>query len=79
MQALRPIATALVIVAMIFGVPVLATLLAGQIGLPPRWVGWITLGLMFVLAYRARPAIGRLLLGEPKLPPTRPRRSHKRF
>jgi hypothetical protein len=79
MKALRPIAAALVIVVMICGVPVLATLLAGEIGLPARWVGWITLLLMFVLTYFARAAIARLLVGKRRLPPSRPRGSHKRL
>jgi hypothetical protein len=78
MQTLRSIAGALAIVAVSFGVPVLATLLAGEIGLPPRVVGWVTLLLMFVLAYLLRARIGRMLFGSRKLP-TRLRRSHRGF
>jgi hypothetical protein len=35
--------------------------------------------LMAALAYRARKSLGHLLTGRRSLPPTRPRRSHKRL
>jgi hypothetical protein len=57
----------------------MATLLAGAIGLPHRVVGWLTLLLMCVMAYFFREKLRRLLFGRDKLPPARPRRSHKRF
>lgn len=67
------------IVAMAFGVPVMATLLAGKIGLPHVVVGWLTLLLMCALAYFFRERLARLLFGRSKLPSGRPRRSHKRL
>jgi hypothetical protein len=76
---IRKIAGALAIVAVGFGVPVLATLLAGKVGLPHRVVGWLTLLLMCVLAYLFRERLRNLLFGRDKLPPARPRRSSKRF
>jgi hypothetical protein len=76
---LRKIAVTLALLLLFFGVPVLATLLAGKVGLPHRVVGWLTLVLMAALAYRARKSLGHLLTGRRSLPPTRPRRSHKRL
>jgi hypothetical protein len=76
---IRKIAGALAIVPLGFGVPVIATLVAGKIGLPHRVVGWLTLLLMCVLAYFFRERLKRLLFGRDELPPARPRRSHKRF
>jgi hypothetical protein len=77
-RKLRSIAGALTIIACVFAIPVLATLIAGEVGLPHRLVGWLTLLLMGVLAYFCRPTLGRLLFGSRELPQARPRRSHKR-
>jgi hypothetical protein len=79
MLKLRSIAGALTVVAVVFSVPVFATLLAGQIGLPQRVVGWITLLLMCVLAYFLRPMLKRLLLRKPEITQAEPRRSHNSF
>lgn len=78
MQTYRSILSALGIVAVIFGVPVAATLLAGQYGLSFRVVGWLTLLSMIVLTYQSRSLIGRLLVGERKLAPAVARRSARR-
>jgi hypothetical protein len=67
-QEVRSIAGALTIIAVVFGVPVIATLLAGEIGFSHRVVGWLTLLLMCVLAYLIRLTLGRLLFGSRKLP-----------
>jgi H+/Cl- antiporter ClcA len=73
---IRSIGGALTIVSACFGVPVLATLLASEVGLPHRIVGWLTLLLMCVLAYIVRQTLGRLLFGSKKLTGIR-RRSQK--
>jgi H+/Cl- antiporter ClcA len=75
-QTIRSVGGALTIVAACFGVPVFATLLASEIGLPHQIVGWLTLLLMCVLAYFVRPTLDRLLFGSRKLTGIR-RRSHK--
>ncbi|UUR07622.1 hypothetical protein [Sphingomonas glaciei] len=77
MQTLRSILGALAIVSVIFGVPVAATLLAGQFGLSFRLVGWLTLLSMIVLTFQARSIIGRLLVGERKLAPALVRRRRR--
>jgi hypothetical protein len=66
------------IVAVIFGVPVLVTLLAGQFGLAYRLIGWVTLLAMMVVAFQSRSLLSRLLLGERKLAPALARRPYKR-
>lgn len=76
-QTLRSILGALAIVSVIFGVPVAATLLAGQFGLSFRLVGWLTLLSMIVLTFQARSIIGRLLVGERKLAPALVRRRRR--
>jgi hypothetical protein len=76
-QTLRNILSALGIVAIIFGVPVAATLLAGQFGLSFRLIGWVTLLAMVVLAFQSRSMIGRVLLGNRKLAPALARRRGK--
>ena len=77
-QTIRSIFSALGIVAVIFGVPVLATLVAGQFGLAFRLIGWVTLVAMIVLAFQSRLLLARLLLGERKLAPALARRPYKR-
>nr|WP_314442519.1 hypothetical protein [uncultured Sphingomonas sp.] len=77
MQTIRSILSALGIVAVIFGVPVLATLAAGQLGLSFRMVGWLTLLAMIVLAFQFRGSIGRMLLGSGKLAPMLARRARR--
>jgi len=77
-QTIRSILSALGIVAVIFGVPVMATLLAGQFGLAYRLIGWTTLIAMIVLAFQARFVLSRLLLGDRKLAPALTRRPYKR-
>ena len=77
-QTLRPILSALGIVAVIFGIPVIATLVAGQYGMSVRMIGWTTLLAMIVLAFQARTTLARVLLGERKLAPAMTRRSFKR-
>ena len=76
-QTLRSILGALGIVAVIFGVPVLATLMAGKIGYSHLMIGWFTLLAMIVLAFRFRTTLG-LLAGQRKLATVRTRRLRKR-
>lgn len=76
MQTFRSILSALGIVAVIFGVPVLATLAAGQLGLSFRVIGWFTLLAMIVMAFQFRGSIGRLLLGN-RLAPALARRARR--
>jgi hypothetical protein len=76
---LRSITLSLILVVIAFGVPVLATLIAGEAGLPARLVGWLTLVLMGVLAYSIRRFIKILLFGSRGQPAARPRRSHRRL
>ena len=78
MQTLRPILSALGVVAVIFGIPVMATLVAGQFGISVRLIGWTTLLAMIVLAFQSRFVLSRLLLGERKLAPVMARRTFKR-
>lgn len=75
-QTLRSILGALGIVAVIFGVPVLATLMAGKIGYSAPIIGWFTLLAMMVLAFRFRATLG-LLAGERRLAAVRSRRIRK--
>ena len=77
-QNLRPILSALGIVAVIFGIPVVATLVAGQYGMSVRLIGWTTLLAMIVLTFQSRFVLSRLLLGERKLAPVMARRTFKR-
>ncbi len=77
-QTIKAILSALGVVAVIFGVPVLATLVAGQFGLAYRVIGWTTLAAMIVLACQSRFLLARLLLGERKLAPALVRRAYKR-
>lgn len=74
MEHCRSIFSGLGIVAVIFGVPVVVTLLAGQLGYSAFTVGWTTLAAMMVLAFQSRSVIGRLCLGRKKLAPVRARR-----
>ena len=76
-QTTRAILAALGIVAVIFGSPVLATLVAGQFGMSVRLIGWTTLAAMMVLAFQSRFVIARVL-GERKLAPVMARRPFKR-
>lgn len=76
-KTLRSILGALGIVAVIFGVPVIATLIAGSSGYSAPLVGWFTLFAMLMLAFRFRATLG-LLAGERKLAALRPRRLRKR-
>ncbi|WP_426266395.1 hypothetical protein [Sphingomonas sp. LHG3443-2] len=78
MQTIKAIVSALGVVAVIFGVPVLATLVAGQFGLAYRLIGWTTLVAMIVLAFQSRFLLARLLLGERKLAAVPARRAYKR-
>lgn len=66
-QTFRSILSALGIVAVIFAVPVVATLVAGQFGLSFRLIGWVTLLAMMLLAFQWRGEIGRLLGAQSKL------------
>ena len=77
MQTLRSILCALGIVAVMFGVPVAATLVAGQFGLSFRLVGWLTLLAMIALTFQSRSLLGRLLLGERRLAPAMSRRRRR--
>ena len=76
-QTLRSIFSALGIVAVIFIVPVLAALLAGETGYSHQVIGWFTLVAMLVLAFRFRTTLG-LLAGERKLAAVRTRRARQR-
>lgn len=78
-QTFRSILIALGIAAIIFAVPVAATLVAGQFGLSFRLVGWVTLLAMIVLAFQCRFEIGRVLIGERKLARVAIRRPRKRI
>lgn len=67
-QTYRPIISALGIVAIIFGVSVVVTLAAGRYGYSAPMVGWFSLIAMIGLTWQARGALGRLLLGDRRLP-----------
>lgn len=75
-QTLRSILGALGIVAVIFGVPVLATLTASKIGYSHQVTGWFTLLAMMVLAFRFRAALG-LSAGKRRFAAVRSRRIRK--
>jgi Na+/melibiose symporter-like transporter len=77
-QTIKAILSALGVVAVIFGVPVMVTLVAGQFGLAYRLIGWVTLLGMMVVAFQSRSLLARLLLGERKLAPALSRRPYKR-
>ncbi len=76
-QTTRTILAALGIVAVIFGIPIMATLVAGQFGMSVRLIGWTTLVAMMVLAFQSRYLLARVL-GERKLAPAMVRRTFKR-
>lgn len=76
-QTTRAILAALGIVAVIFGIPIVATLVAGQFGMSVRLIGWTTLVAMMVLAFQSRFLLARIL-GERKLAPAMTRRTFKR-
>ncbi|WP_344710859.1 hypothetical protein [Sphingomonas humi] len=77
MQNSRSILIALSLIAVIFGVSVVATLMAGRFGLSSRLIGWATLMAMIVLTFQFRSAIGRFIL-PPKLAPAIARRRYRR-